>query len=233
MTDRFAIRRLLRAAAGSVVLPLMVAGCQQHSHVATTQVVVNVSSTQAGTAQVATPESGTSSNAQTSPGVGQKFANGTRDAGHDVAQGSRAVGHDVAEGSRDTYHAAANGVRSAGSGIADLTTNSVQGIRNTPAESLSAPIIDVDEAMQVRDWDQVTAEYKSGRTIAGPIGFLYEPKGNQSQWRYGVIEVPLFMVNTALLPYAFCKTPPWKSVEWKAATVAPTYTGVPPLPPLP
>jgi hypothetical protein len=252
MTDKVSIRRILRAAVGTLLFPLGVVGCQ-HTHVATTQVaVIHESSTQTATTEVAAPESAIPATTQAIPparlqatsGVGQKFAQGTRTVGHDVAQGTRAVGHDlaqgtravghgVAEGSRNTYHAAASGVRAVGGGVADLTTNSVQGIRNTPPESLSAPVIDVDAAMQVRDWDQVTAQYKSGATVAGPIGFLYEPKGDQSEWRYGVIETPLFLFNTALLPYAFCKTPPWEPVEWKAATVAPTYTAVPPLPPLP
>jgi hypothetical protein len=152
-------------------------------------------------------------------------------AGHGVAQASRTAGHDVAEASRSVGHGVAEGARSVGNGAVELTTGSVQSIKNTPPESLTAPEIDVDVAMQARDWDQVTAGYASGATVAGPIGFLYEPRRDRPLWQQQATEIPTFMINTALLPYAFCKTPPWKPVEWKAATVAPTYTGVPPLPP--
>jgi hypothetical protein len=150
--------------------------------------------------------------------------------GHAVAQETRVAGHDVAQASRRTYHTVANGAREAGSSAVDIVTNSAVRVRNTPPESLSAPIIDVDVAMQARDWDQVPAVYASGATVAGPTGFLYEPKGAQSSWRYQVTEIPIFLVNTALLPYAFAKTPPWDPVEWKGATVEPTYTAVPLLP---
>ena len=40
--------------------------------------------------------------------------------------------------------------------------------------------------------------------------------------------MPLFLVNTALLPLALVQTPPWAPVEWKGSTVQPTYTGVTP-----
>ena len=68
-------------------------------------------------------------------------------------------------------------------------------------------------------------------TVAGPTGFLYQPKPGQPTWHYGFVDAPLFGVNTLLLPYAFFKIPPWEPVEWKGATVEPTYTAVPPLPP--
>jgi len=148
-----------------------------------------------------------------------------------VEQAPKENGNGFAQGSRQTYHAAANGVREVGSSVADMATNSIVKVRNTPPESLTAPVIDVDEAMQVRDWDQVTATYSSGTTVAGPIGFMDAPRPGQNQWRYQFIDTPLFLGNTALLPFAFAKTPPWAPVEWKAATVEPTYTGVPPLPP--
>ena len=76
----------------------------------------------------------------------------------------------------------------------------------------------------------MSATYRSGATVAGPIGYIYEPARDRPLWQQGVTEIPTFFVNSALIPYAFCKTPPWKPVEWKGATVAPTYTGVPPLP---
>jgi hypothetical protein len=152
-------------------------------------------------------------------------------AGSDVSSGASSAGHGVAQATRDTGHAIADGSREAGSSAVDIATNSFGKIRNRPPESLSAPVIDVDEAMQARDWDQSTALYKSGATVAGPIGFMYQPRAGQNAWRYQFIDLPLFLGNTMLIPVDFVKTPPWKPVEWKADTVEPTYTGVAPLPP--
>jgi hypothetical protein len=221
MTQNTATPRILLKALGSMTLPLAVIGCQHTRHYATTQVVLQVSATQTAVAEVAAPES---TNAPTTPQASAQPAPA-------IVRAPAAVGHGIAETSRTAGHGIAQGARSIGSGAAELTTNSVQSIKNTPPESLTAPEIDVDEAMQARDWDQVTSGYASGATVAGPIGFLYEPRRDRPLWQQGITEIPTFLVNSALIPYAFFKTPPWKPVEWKAATVAPTYTGVPPLPP--
>ncbi len=148
-----------------------------------------------------------------------------------MANASRDTGHAIAQASRTSYHAAAAGMHEAGTSTWDLLTNSAIAIHNTPPESLTAPVIDIDPAMQARDWDQVTARYKSGSTVAGNIGFLYQPRPGQNLWRYGVIDMPLFLGNTALLPFSFARIAPWKPVLWKAASVEPTYTAAPPLPP--
>ena len=219
MMHNLVTRRVLLKAIGCVALPLALAGCQ-HTHVASTQVALDVAATQPATTEVVVTDSG-------SPPTTQA----TSSADNAVAQAPSGAGHGVAQVSRETYHAAADGVRSIGSSTADITLHSTQRIKNTPPESLSAPVIDIDEAMQVRDWDQVTASYPSGGTVAGPIGYLYQPRDDQPLWHQGVIEMPLFFVNTVLMPCAFFDTPPWKPVAWKAATVEPTYTGVPPLPP--
>jgi hypothetical protein len=220
MMQNTAKRRILLKAIGSLTLPLAIVGCSHSQHYATTQVVVQVSPNQTAVAEVAAPEAGSSSptTQETAQQPSPEVSAAPAAAGHGVAQASRSVGHGVAQGARDV-----------GSGAVELTTGSVQSIKNTPPESLTASEIDVDVAMQARDWDQVTAGYASGATVAGPIGFLYEPTRDRPLWQQGVTEIPTFMVNTALIPFAFCKTPPWKPVEWKAATVAPTYTGVPPL----
>jgi hypothetical protein len=144
---------------------------------------------------------------------------------------SEGTGHGIAQASRNSYHAVANGASEAGSSIVDITTNSAVRTANTPPETLSAAVINVDPAMQVRDWDVVSAGYSSGATVAGTTGFLYQPRDGQDEWRYQVIGIPLFLIDTALIPVAFIQIPPWKPVEWKGATVAPTYTAVPPLPP--
>ena len=211
-------RRVLVKAIGCVALPLAVIGCQ-HSHVATTQVVVQIGTTQTAIAEVAAPE-------PVAPPTTQATA-----ITEEPTQATPGPGHGVAEATRQTYHAAAESMRDVGSSTADITMRSAEGLRNTPPESLSTPEIDIDQAMQLRDWDQVTATYRSGGTLAGPTGYLFHSKAGQPQWHYAVTEMPLFFVNTLLLPVALINTPPWAPVEWKGATVEPTYTGVPPLPP--
>lgn len=229
---RLASGKICWTAVYGLALPLLTVGCQHSAHVATTQVVVNVGSTTA-VAEVVAPETAspppttqeaTTTNQETAvvPTSSDQTA---------PSAASPSAGHGFAQASRDTGHAIANGAREVGTSTVDIFTNSYVGLHNTPPESLTAPVMDVDEAMQVRDWDQVTATYSSGATVAGPVGFRYEPRGGQESWRYQFLDIPLFLGNTALLPFAFAKTPPWKPVEWKAGTIEPTYTGVPPLPP--
>jgi hypothetical protein len=230
-------RRMIFQSISSVGLSLALVGCQQ-SHVATTQVVVQVSPNQTAVAEVSAPSAAPPKTppapnpvVRASTVAGHDVAQASRVAGHDVARASVAVGHDVAEASRQTYYVAATQLREVPSSTKDLLLHSTVRIKNSKPESLSAPEIDIDEAMQIRDWDQVTARYQSGATVAGPTGFLYQPKPGQPLWHYGVVDGPLFMINTLLMPYAFYRIPPWEPVEWKAATVEPTYTAVPPLPP--
>ena len=134
------------------MLPLATIGCQS-THVASTA-----------------PSEPVSCSNPKGPAIRSRAS---RVAGHDVAEALRNVGHGVAEALRQTYSVAANGVRESGSSIVDITTNGAQKVRNSRPESLTAPVIDVDAAMQARDWDQVTATYSSGATVAGPTGFRY------------------------------------------------------------
>jgi hypothetical protein len=233
--------RLLRAAICGLALPLATVGCQ-HNQPATTQVVMSAgASGGSASASVQSPGMMDQLGAQArqhghevaveTRATLHDMAEQGRQTGHDIAQGSRAVGHGVAQASRASFAAVSDHTGEFPSSAVDIATNSAVRLRNTPPESLTAPVIDVDQAMQLRDWDRMTAIYSSGATVAGPTGFLYQPRPGQNLWRYQVVDIPIFLVNTALLPYAFAKTPPWKPVEWKAATVEPTYTGVPPLPP--
>jgi hypothetical protein len=251
-------RRTLRALIGCIALPLATIGCQ-HNHSATTQMALTSDATtqEAATQEAATQEAATqmpvtpvattdmsvqpaptpvaNAEAPTTPGAAPTVTSGegatTPPSGSTIAAAPGGAAHGMAQASRNTGHAIAGGSRELGSSAWDVATNSFVRVRNSPPLSLTAPVIDVDEAMQARDWDRSVARYKSGAVVAGPIGFLYQPRSGQNQWRYQIVDLPLFLGNTALLPFAFAQTPPWKPVEWKADTVEPTYTGVPPLPP--
>ena len=107
----------------------------------------------------------------------------------------------------------------------------VQRIKDTPPEAINDTPLVVDPAMQVRDWDRSSAYYASGGVVAGPTGFLYEPKRGQPEWHYALLESPLFLVQTIALPVTLAFNPPWSKVVYKGVTVEPTYTAMPALPP--
>jgi hypothetical protein len=46
-----------------------------------------------------------------------------------------------------------------------------------------------------------------------------------------VLEAPLFVFQTVALPVTLAITPPWTELHYTGATVEPTYTAMPPLPP--
>jgi hypothetical protein len=106
----------------------------------------------------------------------------------------------------------------------------LQPVRNSqPAAPNPTPLV-VDQAMQVRDWDRVTAAYSNGDTIAGPTGFPYEARWYQPEWRYAAIEPPLFVGQSVALPVTLIFTPPWTAIRYTGETVETSYTAMPPLP---
>lgn len=106
----------------------------------------------------------------------------------------------------------------------------VHKIVNAPPDELNDSPLVVDGAMQLRDWQRGEAQYANGDTPAGPIGFNYEPAWNQSAYRYPMIETPLFIVQTVLLPVTLTMTPPWTEKTWTGATIGTTYNAMPALP---
>jgi hypothetical protein len=93
------------------------------------------------------------------------------------------------------------------------------------------PQIAVDEAMRKRDWPAQSAFYADTSIIATPTGFLYEPEHDRAEWNYIFLDTGTFLGNTVLLPVAFIMNPPWRETINRGATIPPTYTAVPPLPP--
>jgi hypothetical protein len=105
-----------------------------------------------------------------------------------------------------------------------------QSIRQTePRAALDPTPIPVDQAMQVRDWNQSVAWAANSKTVAGNVGFYWEPKPDISPYESGVIETPLFIANTVASPVSLIITPPWQAVVWDSGTVGPTYTAMPPM----
>jgi hypothetical protein len=103
--------------------------------------------------------------------------------------------------------------------------------RNTPPEPLNAEPLMVDEAMQLRDWNRVTALYASGDTAAGATGFPFTTRQDQPEWRYAALETPLFVFQAIALPVNLIIAGPTREIHYAGATIEPTHTAMPPLPP--
>ncbi|MGH7176457.1 MAG: hypothetical protein ACREJC_03665 [Tepidisphaeraceae bacterium] len=99
-----------------------------------------------------------------------------------------------------------------------------------PDQTNPTPLV-VDQAMELRNWEQSQAMYENMTVIAGPTGFLYEGPPDGHNYSYAVLDVGIFLGNICLMPYAYCLTPPWGAVEYRGITMPPTYTAQPVLPP--
>ena len=196
----------------STAVTALLAGCSQH-HTATMH---SGATTQVAVAPARTTQQPTPPPRSTGTQLSSAVDSAGTETGHVAAVAGRETGHVVMEGARGTD---------------DLFTKAAVGLHNSPPESLSAPSIDVDEAMQARDWRLSMARYPNGSTVAGPTEFAFVPAPNRPQAEAVVVEPSLFFVNLFVAPIEMFEMPPWTPVQWKAATVQPTYTAVPPLPP--
>ena len=92
------------------------------------------------------------------------------------------------------------------------------------------PIV-VDEAMQRRDFEPVTAYWANGVTVAGPTGVYFEPHNKVPPGvARGAVESPLFVMHTILLPFDMLWDPWWEDVAYPRgqSEAATSYTHAPP-----
>src|SRR5205814_4103813 len=90
------------------------------------------------------------------------------------------------------------------------------------------PLI-VDEAMQLRDWEPVTANWESGATIAGPTGFVFEPSPTLPPYEDMLVENGLFIGQVLAVPLTLSMEPPSTDIIYRGVRQEPSYTAVPPL----
>lgn len=109
----------------------------------------------------------------------------------------------------------------------------VQPMTDTPTAPLVEEPMVIDQAMQVRDWDRSTAVYTNLAFVAGSPGFWYQPKWDQPDWTYAVVEAPLFLGQALILPITVWFPPQWQPVNYAGLKMEPTYHAMPPLPPSP
>ena len=89
----------------------------------------------------------------------------------------------------------------------------------------------VDPAMEVRDWQPVMAYYANGDTVAGPTGFSYRTDPNLPRWAGPLVDAPIFAAQAVALPVNLAVQDPCSRRVYTGATLEPTYTAMPPLPP--
>ena len=90
------------------------------------------------------------------------------------------------------------------------------------------PIV-VDQAMQQRQWDPVTARYENGQTFSPTTGFGYSSNGYNTPYAYAATDTGTFVVNVITMPYTIYQQ--WDGVLSGGVQLPPSYTANPPLPP--
>lgn len=116
-------------------------------------------------------------------------------------------------------------------GLMSLTTTGcVMNRPDSPPDVLDPTPIATDPAMERRTWDQSKALYANTGTVAGNTGLIFRSDPTRPDWQNGVAEPFIFLTNVGLMPVSLVITPPFAPVEYRAATIEPTYVGNPPLP---
>jgi hypothetical protein len=105
-------------------------------------------------------------------------------------------------------------------------------VSNIPPDALDDTPIPVDSAMARRDWEQSHAQYAATGIHTTPN--LYTFQSQEYSWSRGYspvfTETPVFLANVVLIPYQIFASPVWGQHEYRAATVPPSYSAMPPLP---
>src|SRR4051812_33047173 len=79
--------------------------------------------------------------------------------------------------------------------------------QNTPESVLDPTPIPVDSAMARRDWEQSSAIYARSGVMSWPTLETFKSKEYHYSWATAFTELPLFLTNITLSPYAAYKTP--------------------------
>lgn len=94
----------------------------------------------------------------------------------------------------------------------------------TPPQS-AGPAIATDEIRQTRaEWPKSTAHFANGDVVACHNGVVFVPAGSEAA--QGLMNVPVFLANTALLPVTLIGNSGEQT--YTGVQFEPTYTAVPP-----
>jgi hypothetical protein len=110
---------------------------------------------------------------------------------------------------------------------APLLAGGCANIHDNPPARLSAVPLNVDQAMQQRDWAPAVALYPNGSVVAPPTYYPYVARTDTSPWLYPFVESGLFIGQTVALPVTLfvAKNPQ----VYSGVITPPTYTAVPPI----
>lgn len=91
----------------------------------------------------------------------------------------------------------------------------------------ATPLV-IDEAMQQRQWEPVTAYYENGDTYSRSTGFAYAPTETPSPLMYAGTDTGTFAVNVLTMPYTLFQQR--DGVVSGGVMLPPSYTAVPVMP---
>lgn len=103
-------------------------------------------------------------------------------------------------------------------------------IHDNPPARLSEHPIQIDQAMQIRNWSPTVAVYTNGSVIAPPTYYPYTVRSDVNPWLSPFVESGLFLGQTVALPVTLfvAKNPQ----VYSGVITPPTYTAVPPIEPV-
>ena len=98
-----------------------------------------------------------------------------------------------------------------------------------PEAMNDTPVI-IDQAMQIRGWEPIDAEYNNDVVMAGDTYSPLQPIWHGTNRIDAVSQNFAFLANVAWLPVGIFVYPPWVYYPYKSLSEPPTYTAMPPLP---
>jgi hypothetical protein len=88
----------------------------------------------------------------------------------------------------------------------------------------------IDQATQIRDYNQSTSRYASGASVAGGTGYLWQAHETIPPGYRRYADVPVATANIVSMPVGIFVETPWEKQVNRGESVPPTYTAQPPLP---
>ncbi|HEY0009246.1 MAG TPA: hypothetical protein VGB55_11020 [Tepidisphaeraceae bacterium] len=88
--------------------------------------------------------------------------------------------------------------------------------------------LNIDPAMEIRDWEPSTAYYANGDVYSWSTGFGYRSQAD-SGWKYLFADPGTYVVNLVTMPWTFYQER--NGVVSQGDTIPPSHTAVPPVPP--
>jgi hypothetical protein len=132
--------------------------------------------------------------------------------------------------SQKTIRCAA-GLLLAGGALAGGGCQSVQVGQKQQPDLVNADPIVVDPAMAARQWPIMAAVYPNFSSTAGYADSPLVASPKLGPIKHAVVETPVFLLNTLLLPVYMIQVNPYAQLEATSFYLPPTYTANPPADP--